>query len=46
MTSIIEDDEDEAETDGQTQTRGHHTQEYDNNKDNIDNAINSNMEKK
>ena len=40
MTSITEDDEDEAKTDGQTQTRGHHTQEYDNNKDNIDNAIN------
>ena len=46
MTSITEDDEDEAETDGQTQTEDHHAQGYDNKEDNIDNAINSNIEKK
>ena len=46
MTSIIEDDEGEAETDGQTQGSGHNSQGYDNNEDNMDNAINWNLEKK
>ena len=45
MTSIIVDDEGEAETDGQTQASGHHSQIC-NNEDNLDNAINSNLEKK